>query len=135
MKTNTLIILTAILLLVPRVCFAGYACSQEGFSLDRSDREGLHLHGIINTPVPGYTFELDPDDGDSSPSVMQLTLNMTAPGGEAIEKETPLAIDADIDTKGDDVKIVNIDIVKEFESGPIKISCRSKDAEKEPVTE
>lgn len=135
MKTNILILATALFLVAPHVCRAAYSCEPEGFTLEKSDRTGLHLHGIIKTPVPGYTYELDPDDSDSSPSVIQLTLNMTAPGGEELKTETPLDISADIDTKGDDVKIVNIDIVKEFESGPIKISCRSDDAKKEPVTE
>jgi len=98
-----------------------FTCS-EGFTLDKTTA-GLHLHGQLAMPTPGYRYTFDQDDDQPTSGAVTGSLELDAPKDAALEVVSPLDIDLNMQTEGD-VQLLTVAIDKEFDWGPDKITCQ-----------
>ncbi|MDE1151728.1 MAG: hypothetical protein PW788_04245 [Micavibrio sp.] len=102
-----------------------FACS-EGFTLDKTTA-GLHLHGQLAMPTPGYRYTFNQDDEQPTTGAVTGSLELDEPEGNALQVISPLDIDINMQTEGD-VQLLSIGIDKEFDWGPDKITCQKNAA-------
>ncbi len=109
------------------------ACDPNTFSMSRSIvdpreralRYSYAIHGALDTPTPGYGYELTRDfpAGENNPLVQHLRLKLTAPEGIVTQVIGTVEIDETTILPNINTERVVITIEKSFNWGPEKITC------------
>lgn len=97
---------------------ADYACTPEGFTL-RREGENYVLRGTLETPTPGYAYEISKNDDGI------YVLSLTAPEGVMIQIIGSIGIEhafAREEVEGD----FTVNIGKSFNWGDKAIVCKEK---------
>lgn len=95
-----------------------FSCKPAGFTLTR-DAGGMHLHGEMQMPTPGYTYSFT-EEAPGPDGSLHATLRFKAPDGMVIQVISPLAIDHTFKTEGDRLHVA---IDKSFNWGDASIDC------------
>jgi hypothetical protein len=98
-----------------------FACTPDGFTLVKGD-DGLHLHGQLQVPTGGWTYQFNEDEPGPDGS-LHGRLTMQKPSGPATQVISKVAIDHTFSGEGDHLT-VKIEGLKDND----QVECKMTDA-------